>query len=186
MAAYADVEIQGQVSEKCLPIFVRRGAMEQARKAAHVGAKAEEEVGGFLLGNVWRDPDTQRLFVDITEVVEADQARGTYVSIHFDYNAWRQVLDRIDRDFPDKFLLGWYHTHLISQAVVLPTGKTENEYIAEYVPFFSAPDLFIQRNFFPDPWHVALLMDLRCKRDVFFAWQDGDIQAATGYYLYGA
>lgn len=185
MEAYSGVESVGQVSERDIPIFIRRDAIEQARRAADVSARADEEVGGFLVGSVFRDPNTGRLFVEINEVVEADQARGTYVSIDFDYNAWHQVLDRIDNDFPDKFPIGWYHTHLVSQAVVLPVEGSENEYIAKYVPFFSSPDLFIHRNFFPDPWHVALVMDLRCQRDVFFAWREGQIMPTQGYYLYG-
>jgi hypothetical protein len=185
IAAYADKEPIGQVSEHDVPIFMRRSAWKQAHQSANASLEVREEVGGFLLGNVFRDSETDRLFVEISEAVEADGAKGTGVSLDLDYGAWRQVLDRIDRDFPDKIPVGWYHTHLISQAVVLTVEGAENEYIAGYAPFFSAPDLFIHRNFFPDPWHVALVMDLRCGHDVFFAWREGDIRATHGFYLYG-
>lgn len=184
MKVYSDAELVWQVSDQDVPIFMRRGAREQAHKSAHVSAKAVEEVGGFLLGNVFRDPDTERLFVEISQVVEADQAKGTYVSLDFNYSAWRQVLDRIDKEFQGKIPVGWYHTHLVSQAVVLPAEGAESEYIARYVPFFSQPDLFIHRNFFPNPWNVGLVMDLRCGAEVFFAWREGDIRT-TGFYVYG-
>ena len=184
---YANVELVGQKVEGQIPIFARRGAMARALQAASVSAGSEAEVGGFLIGSVHRDPETNELFVEVSEVVEADQARGTYLSVDFDYNSWRQVLDRIDRDFPGKFLVGWYHTHLISQAVVVPVEQPgqPKEYQALYVPFFSHMDLFIHRHFFPDAWHVALLLDLRCNSQVFYAWQSGQIQPTHSYYLYG-
>jgi hypothetical protein len=185
MSTYVDKEINGTISDLDLPIFIKRCAMQKAHKAADVSMQVDEEVGGFLVGNVYKDPETDRLFVDISEVVEADKAHGTYVSLNFNYESWRQVLDRIDREFPNKYPIGWYHTHLISQALVFPVKGTEDEYIAKYDPFFSHPDHFIHGNFFPDPWHVALVMDLLCKQDVFFAWRDGQITKAQGFYLYG-
>lgn len=185
MAAYSDVQPVGQISERDVPIFARRGAMKQVREAAEVSIKVDAEVGGFLIGNAFQDPDTERLFVEISEVVEADKATGTYASLNFGYNVWREVLDRIDSDFLGKFVMGWYHTHLISQAVVLPVKGTEDEFAARYSPFLSQQDEFLHRNFFPDPWHVALVIDLRCQRDTFFAWYEGEIIATQGFYLYG-
>ncbi len=182
--SYSNVETVGVIAEDEIPIFFKRSALAQAHQSAHVSAKAVEEVGGFLLGKVLRDPESTRLFVEISEVVEADQAKGTYVSLDFNYNAWRQVLDRLDRELKGKVPVGWYHTHLISQALAVPTSESENEYTAYYVPFFSSPDLFIHRNFFPDPWHVALVMDLRCGKQVFFTWHKSEIQFTGGYYLY--
>ena len=63
--------------------------------------------------------------------------------------------------------------------------NAENEYEARYVTFFSHADLFIHQNFFPDPWHVALVLDLRCENEVFFAWQEGHIASTQGFFLYG-
>ncbi len=182
---YVDLERVGEATGPAPPILMRRGALEQARRSAAVGACKDEEIGGFLLGNVFQDPDTDQMFVEIGEVAEADQARGTYVSITFDYNSWRQVLDRIGHDFPGRLPIGWYHSHLVSQAFVMPVAGTEDEYTASNTPHFSAADLFIHRNFFPDPWHVALVLDLRCKREAFFAWQCGQITYTGGFYLYG-
>ncbi len=185
MQDYSDAEPVGQISEQDVPIFLRRGAREQTMKSASASAQAVEEMGGFLLGNVFRDPDTDRLFVEISEAVEADEAQGTAGSLDFDYNVWRQVLDRIDKDFPDKVPVGWYHTHLVSRVAVLPVEEAEGEYMARYFPFFSPQDRFIHRNFFPDPWHVALVIDLRCGWEMFFAWREGAIVPSTGFYLYG-
>ena len=185
MKAYSDIEPVGKVNDEDIPIFMRRGAMQIAHKSAHSSLTAQEEMGGFLIGNVFRDPDTERLFVEISEVVEADQAKGTYVRLDFTHEAWRQVLDRIDHEFPQKSTIGWYHTHLVSQASVFPVEGQDNEFIALYRTFFSQPDVFIHSNFFPDPWHVALVMDVRCRNEVFFAWNNGALASTRGFYLYG-
>lgn len=185
MSVYTNTETVGSISDQDLPIFIRRGALALARKAAEHSGKVDEEVGGFLVGKVFKDPATEGLFVEVSEVVEADKAKGTYVSLNFSYEAWRQVLDRLDHEFRGKFPIGWYHTHLVSSAIVTPVAEIEGEYSARYEPFFSEPDYFIHRNFFPDPWHVAMVLDLRCQREVFFAWRDGQITKTQGFYVYG-
>ena len=185
MKSYSDVEAVGQIAEQDIPIFIHRTAMEKTRKSAGVSAKANEEVGGFFIGSVFRDPENDRLFVEISETVETDRARGTYVSLEFNYEAWRQVLDRIEGDIRDKHLMGWYHTHLVSHAIVSPVEDKSHDYVARYSPFFSSHDVFIHRNFFPSAWHVGLVLDLRCKKEVFFTWNSGEITGAKGFYLYG-
>jgi hypothetical protein len=182
---FKNAEPQGDAAGSPLPIFIRRGALAKTHKAGDVSLESDEEVGGFLVGNIYRDQQTEQLFVEISQIIEAEKAQGTYVSLNFNYHAWRQVLDRIDKEFPHQVTVGWYHTHLISSAEVIPVKGRENEYIARYQPFFSQPDYFIHRNFFPDPWHVALVLDLRCKKDVFFAWGNNTIVQAKGFYLYG-
>ena len=82
-------------------------------------------------------------------------------------------------------LLGWLHTHLVSQSAVYTVPDAPFEFEAFYKPFFSHADLFIHRNFFPEPWHVALLIDLRCKRDVYFGWRQNAVAAMGAFYLYG-
>jgi len=159
--------------------------MEHARESVVSSVKSNEEVGGFFVGGVFRDPETDRLFVEISETVPTDRARGTYVSLEFNYEAWRQVLDRVEGDIQDKRLMGWYHTHLVSLASVVAVEGTEHDYIARYVTFFSHHDMFIHRHFFPSLWHVGLVLDLRARKEVFFAWKSEEIAATQGFYLYG-
>lgn len=185
MKSYVDVETVGTIANDDIPIFIQRDAMKVAVQSAGSSVKSNEEVGGFLLGSVFRDPEDDRLFVEINEAVETDRARGTYVSLEFNYDAWRQVLDRIENSIRDKVLVGWYHTHLVSLAAAVPIQDSNHEYVARYMTFFSQHDIFIHRNFFPSAWHVGLVMDLRCKAEVFFAWKSGQIAGTRGFYLYG-
>jgi hypothetical protein len=185
MKSYGDVEAVGTIAGDEIPIFVQRTAMKVAERSAGSSSRSNEEVGGFLLGSVFRDPEDDRLFVEINEAVETDRARGTYVSLEFNYEAWRQVLDRIEGHTGDKVLVGWYHTHLVSLATAVPVEESPQEYVARYTTFFSQHDIFIHRHFFPSAWHVGLVMDLRCKKEVFFAWKSGQIAGNKGFYLYG-
>jgi hypothetical protein len=188
MKEYMDLEKVGAPVEQELPVFVRRGAMKIARESGKRSVKTDQEVGGFLLGNVFHDSETDRLFIEISEVVEANQARGTFGTLEFNADSMShlaRILENIQKDHPDKSTMGWYHTHLVSLGFALPVEGKENEYMAHYTPFFSSHDLFIHRNFFPDPWHVGLVLDLRCHKEVFFFWQSGEIVGTQGFYLYG-
>jgi len=185
MKSYTDAEALGKIANDDIPIFIHRTAMKIAEQSAGSSSRSNEEVGGFLLGSVFRDPDEDRLFVEISEAVETDRARGTYVSLEFNYEAWRQVLDRIENNVCDKALVGWYHTHLVSLGSIEPVDGAPQEYIARYTTFFSQHDIFIHRHFFPSAWHVGLVMDLRCRKEVFFAWKSGQIVGAQGFYVYG-
>jgi hypothetical protein len=184
--SYQDIELIGQKIESGdLPIYFRRGAWKLAHEAANVSKQVDEEVGGFLIGNAHRDPATNQLFVEIAGIVVADQAQGTAVSIDFNYSAWRQVIEKLKTEFPDKISLGWYHTHLSSQLMLVPLSVEQNRYQVKYMTFFSQADRFVHRSFFPDQWHVALVIDLKRKEDVFFVWRNGKIVESKGYYLYG-
>ena len=97
MKAYAGVERIGDPHDQDLPIFMSRKARDRAHEAAH-SARGRKR----WAASCWAISSTTRLgqlFVDVAEVVVADQAKGTYVSINFDHAAWRQVFDRLDRDF---------------------------------------------------------------------------------------
>jgi hypothetical protein len=61
----------------------------------------------------------------------------------------------MDRDYPDKRILGWYHTH------------------PGFGIFLSDMDVFIQENFFPEPWQAAFVYDPKAKEEGIFLWKQG-------------
>ena len=68
--------------------------------------------------------------------------------------------------YPDKLVLGWYHTH------------------PAYGVFLSEHDMFIHRNFFAEPHHVAVVIDpQQVRRDQVgvLVWDGGDV--SNGYHL---
>jgi proteasome lid subunit RPN8/RPN11 len=56
----------------------------------------------------------------------------------------------MDEKFPDKDLVGWYHSH------------------PKMSVFLSNYDLFIHNHFFPHPWQVALVIEPHANVGGFF------------------
>jgi hypothetical protein len=60
------------------------------------------------------------------------------------------MLDILEEFYPDKTVVGWYHTH--------PRMSI----------FLSSYDLFLHENFFPHPWQVALVVEPYTHQGGFF------------------
>ncbi len=69
--------------------------------------------------------------------------------------------------YPDQAIVGWYHTH------------------PGLGVFLSERDLFIHRNFFADRTHIAMVIDPSEFAWGIFYWQDSELVAAPGCYIYG-
>jgi len=93
------------------------------------------EVGGMLVGEV------SATSVTISGFVPALKAQGSQVSLTFSHDVWTDILNSVNKDFPGKNIVGWYHTH-----------PGHGLFLSEY-------DKFIHSNFFPDRNHVAIVVD---------------------------
>jgi proteasome lid subunit RPN8/RPN11 len=126
-----------------------RGAISKLRVAidrasyaelvAHAKSSLEAEVCGVLAGEVCEDDEG--LFVSVEAVIRGGAASQASTSVTFTQDTWNLIHRSLERDYPDLRIVGWYHTH--------PGFGVE----------FSEMDLFIQRNFFPGPTHLALVTD---------------------------
>ena len=125
--------------------------------ADHVARDTTKESGGFLLGNHYECPNTNRSYIVIDQYMEADYTEGTQVSLTFTTNSWAQLKDRLDGKYRGKQLIGWYHSH---------PGMGI---------FLSNYDLDIHRNRFPSEWDVALVLDPIKHEGGFFGWVDGNL-----------
>jgi hypothetical protein len=114
---------------------------------------AEAEQGGFLVGDVFRppggpadedDPDF-RWEVDIVDLVPAEWAFGKPLSLLFTGETWSRIIRRVDRDYPGKQLVGWFHTHLFA--------ATDDFGL-------SGLDQDLHRNSFRRPWQIAILVNI--------------------------
>ncbi len=77
--------------------------------------------------------------------------------VTFTAETWTHIQDVLDRDHPDKRILGWYHTH------------------PGYGIFLSDMDVFIHKNFFNLPWHTAFVYDPKQNQQGLFVWRAGDL-----------
>ena len=113
------------------------------------------ERGGFLLGAVFGDGPQ---FVVVRHFHPAVEAHGNIGSLTFTHESWAALTRETAANFPGESLVGWQHTH---------PGMGV---------FLSAPDLFIQKKFFSEPWHIALVVDPRRHEFGFFHWRGGEVK----------
>ncbi len=123
------------------------------------------EVGGLLVGRECTDEAGGYLVV--AGAIPARQAQGTSVSLTFTHQTWEQLSAEKASRYPDQAIVGWYHTH------------------PGLGVFLSERDLFIHRNFFADSTHLAVVIDPSKFAWGIFYWQDSELLAAPGCYIYG-
>jgi len=119
-----------------------RVAMERAAYAeliAHAKTSLEAEVCGVLAGQVCEDDEG--IFVSVEASIRGAAASEKSARVTFTQETWNAIHKTLERDYPKLKIVGWYHTH--------PGFGVE----------FSEMDMFIQRNFFSAPAHLALVTD---------------------------
>lgn len=123
----------------------------------HVSQSLERELGGFLLGNRYRCPNTHRDYVIIDQYSPAKFIESTQVNLSFTHEAWAQLSDELTGKFLGKLLIGWYHSH--------PRMDV----------FLSSHDMDIHTERFQESWMVALVLEPEKHRGGFFAERDGRV-----------
>ena len=122
----------------------------------HARQNDEREVGGILLGDVRRD-EKGWLYLVVTHAIQAEFANEARGHLTFTQNTWLKIHRTRETQYPDKTIVGWYHTH------------------PGWTIFLSKWDLFIHQNFFKQPWQIALVIDPSVDRAGFFVWNGGEI-----------
>jgi len=106
---------------------------------AHAAADTTVERAGVLLGQVSAAGDATFVWVDAW--IPARRTVASRVSVTFTADTWELIAGQHERDYPDRVIVGWYHSH------------------PGFGIFLSGHDRFIHRHFFAEPWHVALVVD---------------------------
>ena len=140
-------------------MFISLQAWQAAR--AHVVRDASQELGGLLWGIPGQDKD--EAFVEVLEARPATAARGGMAELTFGHDAWQEMLQD---QTGGRRVVGWYHSH------------------PGFGVFFSEQDAFIQRNFFAQPWQVALVLDSVTGVWGLYSWVGGEIAPWTGFELF--
>jgi proteasome lid subunit RPN8/RPN11 len=119
-----------------------RVAIEPAAFAeliAHAKELLNVEVCGVLVGELCQNDDGP--FVHVENVIRGTAASQASTHVTFTQATWNAIYQTLERDYPKKRIVGWYHTH--------PGFGVE----------FSDMDLFIQKNFFSGTAQIALVTD---------------------------
>nr|VFJ50717.1 MAG: hypothetical protein BECKFM1743C_GA0114222_100886 [Candidatus Kentron sp. FM]VFJ50749.1 MAG: hypothetical protein BECKFM1743A_GA0114220_100876 [Candidatus Kentron sp. FM]VFK08750.1 MAG: hypothetical protein BECKFM1743B_GA0114221_100806 [Candidatus Kentron sp. FM] len=111
------------------------------------------EEGGYLLGNVYRQPGSPeneddpdyRWVVEITDLLMAEDTLGTAATLLFTGDSWSKISRRRDRDHAGRKLVGWFHTHLFPATDDFGLSGIDQDMHAWYLP---------------KPWQIAILLNL--------------------------
>jgi hypothetical protein len=107
---------------------------------------ARVEVGGYLVGQVYRQADApETLLIEIQQVLAAERTSASAALLLFTGDSWSALLSRLAGDLKGLRLLGWWHTHLF------PATDSFG---------LSGLDETLHRQFFSSPWHFAALLNV--------------------------
>jgi proteasome lid subunit RPN8/RPN11 len=140
--------------EERYQVVIRQSVLNKIH--AHGHSVDGIEVCGVLVGNVHRDAFGPWLYVE--QAIEGNGATERAAQVTFTAETWAHIQTVMDRDYPDRRILGWYHTH------------------PGFGIFLSDMDVFIQDNFFGEPWQVALVYDPKAREEGTFLWKAGKPQ----------
>jgi hypothetical protein len=176
----ADYEIKATIGREPLPesvqIVITRSAFKAVQTIARNGAKVEE--GGVLVGNVFKVPSSSTHLVEISGHIFAEEARGSEFELRYTFESWQKRTAELKEKFPGRRVVGWYHTHLVKARVF--DEQEQQSSMTEH--FFSASDHFMHRQFFPEKWYVAMVLNPSGEA-VFFQWNGNDIVRSNGFYV---
>ncbi len=157
---YSHNEEQG--FEPSIQVFVAQSTY--LRLAEHSTSDLDSEVGGILVGARFMDAGLEREFIIIETSLPARFTRQGSVFLTFTQDSLVDLHAEMDERYPDKQILGWYHTH---------PGMGV---------FLSSHDTWLHHHFFPEPWQVALVIDPLSSTGGFFVRQADGVLDPSRYF----
>jgi proteasome lid subunit RPN8/RPN11 len=151
-----------------LSVFVTRDAY--TRLVTHAASELDYEVGGILVGDWCADVVTGQQFIVVESSLPARFTRQGASFLTFTQDSLVDFHTVLDEKYPDKQIIGWYHTH------------------PRMGVFLSHYDTWLHHHFFPEPWQVALVIEPLSSSGGFFIRQaDGLLDPGRyfGFYELG-
>jgi len=130
----------------------------------HATDNPRVEAGGLLVGEACMDE--AGAYVLVEAAIAAATTDATSTSLTFTQEAWSGMLAERDRLYPERQVVGWYHTH--------PGLRV----------FLSAPDQFIHRGFFSGKHDVAVVVDPRRREWGVFRRHGDCLESALRFFIY--
>jgi proteasome lid subunit RPN8/RPN11 len=161
-------------------VLIAQPALESIQAIARQEVQIEQ--GGVLVGRVFHNTDPEgRFLVEITDHIVAEGASANLVELRYTFDTWLRQHTLLKEQYPGKQIVGWYHTHLIKAQVASDQALGE-PHATEF--FFSQDDRFMHRQFFGDPWYVAMVLNPSGDA-AFFRWFGDKISSNQQYYIIG-
>jgi len=154
------VEIEDHVP--IVTVFVSQRAY--VRFCAHAGSDLDNEVGGWLIGKWRADRETGEQYVIVEATLPAHHIRHGGAFLTFTQESQVALYGEFQARFPNRELVGWYHTH-----------PRMGIFLSEY-------DTWLHRNFFPEHYQVALVIEPHSSTGGFFIRRQDGILDNHHYY----
>ncbi|HEX4796888.1 MAG TPA: Mov34/MPN/PAD-1 family protein [Humisphaera sp.] len=132
-------------------VIFRQSVLDEIH--AHAGGNVEVEICGVLVGNVYHDDSGPYAYIEAA--IRGNDAVTQQTQVTITSETWSKIHEALERDHPDKRIIGWYHSH------------------PGFGIFLSGMDLFIQENFFNAAWQVAFVYDPVGHDEGVFVWRGG-------------
>lgn len=150
-ATFGSGVVIGKGETQAGQVFIPAPLYTELRRTLPLSARAEQ--GGYLLGVAYRLPGSPeqedapgfRWVVEVTNLLMAEGAIGTPAQLLFTGDSWSGIRRRRDREFPDRQLVGWFHTH------IFPAGDSFG---------LSGLDQDMHGWYLRKPWQIAVLLNL--------------------------
>lgn len=155
-------KIDRHYPEGITAVFIERSTLESLQQYAQTDL--DHELGGVLIGGVGRS--SYRSFVEVDAFIPASKGISRRASFEFTNEAQQEIHDVMQSRFPDKQIVGWFHTH------------------PGYGIFLSGADQFIDEHYFCEKYHIAMVIDpSRPNVEVgTFVWDQEDRRVRVPYY----
>jgi proteasome lid subunit RPN8/RPN11 len=134
-----------------------------SRICVHSVSDLVNEVGGIMVGE-WCVDEQGEQFVVVEHAIPARHTRHGSVYLTFTQDSLVQIHDEIEQRYKGKKIVGWYHTH------------------PKMGIFLSHYDTWLHKNFFPEPWQVALVVEPHTSLGGFFVRQKSGALDPTRYF----
>jgi proteasome lid subunit RPN8/RPN11 len=138
-------------------VIIDKGTLNYIKEFAKKDTSKER--GGVLVGAVEK-LNKQKPKITILGAIEGKYTDASSVSLKFTHETWNSIHEIKEQKYPDSKIVGWFHTH------------------PGLGIFLSHYDLFIHRNFFKEPWQVAIVIDPLNDKMGLFYWEQSDIVEA--------
>ena len=133
------------------PVYVLQSVIDEMK--THGRENKSHEVCGVLIGNLCLSPEGKWMVV-VDGRIEGKYASYTLGSVTFTDKAWTYINEQLDAHYPQRRIVGWYHTH------------------PNFGIFLSSADMFIHTNFFNLKWQPAYVFDPIRETDGWFLWNE--------------
>ncbi len=145
----------GDGAEDIAVVLAPGVVQEAAARCLEAGAL---ETGGILVGELCRDPDTRRLFLDVRAQIEAPHTEAREASLTFTHETWAAVRGAIALRGGSELMVGWWHYHPFGVFCRNCPAASRPGCVYGTKSLFSEDDVVVHRTCFERAYHAALLL----------------------------